>query len=82
MLRYTASAMVRDDHTLQDSQLLSWLRSVRSHLNLPPEFLRDAYSTLRESVRESTPEDAFAFLEPFLAINVKRLGSPLAEVSA
>lgn len=73
-LRYAALAMIREDFTLQENCLLAWMRSVRSQLNIPPEFVRDAYATLRQQTSEAIEEEAFALLEPYLTVNVENLG--------
>lgn len=73
-LRYAALAMIREDLSLQEDRLLAWMRSVRSQLNVPSEFVRDAYSTLRDRVRDALDDEAFGLLEPYLIVNVESLG--------
>ncbi len=74
-LRYTVQAMICDDLDFQADRLLYWLGTIFHSFGFSPQFNRDTYTALKESVKNHVPAEAFTLLEPFLEKNIEVLGS-------
>jgi hypothetical protein len=74
-LRYTVQAMICDDPDFQCDRLLYWLGTIFHSFGFSPQFNRDTYTFLRDTVKTQVPAEAYSLLEPFLEKNIEVLGS-------
>lgn len=66
VLRYAAHAMVIQDMTYLEDNLLSWLNTVLRGIGFTPDFIEDTYGTLESAVRQQLSAKAASLLAPYL----------------
>jgi hypothetical protein len=64
--RQSAHAMVMDDLSLLEDNLLYWLRSMLAAVNVTPAFVRDSYEQLRANAQRSLDSTVFGAVESCL----------------
>jgi hypothetical protein len=66
VLRYAAHAMVIQDMTYLEDNLLSWLNTVLRGIGFTPDFIADAYGTLESAARQQLSAKAASLIGPYL----------------
>jgi hypothetical protein len=66
VLRYAAHAMVLQDMTYLEENLLNWLGTVLRGIGFTPQFLEDAYGTMERACREQLSAKSSALVAPYL----------------
>jgi hypothetical protein len=74
VLRQDVQSMLLDDVRSLDDKILLWLRTTLAANNLTPGFCRDAFSLLRDRLKDSLGAEDFDLLRPYLERNVEVLG--------
>ncbi|MGL4464328.1 MAG: hypothetical protein ACRC1K_19425 [Planctomycetia bacterium] len=64
VVRYMAQSMVMDDTEVAVHKLYLWLRTIIASLGMTTQFMRDAYTLLKESFQERLSRQTFAMMEP------------------
>jgi Phycobilisome protein len=74
VVRQDVRSMLLDDVRSLDDQILLWLRTTLAANNLTPGFCRDAYSLLRDKLKDHLGAEEYDLLRPYLDRNIDVLG--------
>jgi hypothetical protein len=85
VLRYAAHAMVLQDMTYLEDNLLNWLGTVLRGIGFTPQFLEDAYGTMERASRDQLSPKAAGLIAPYLEhcrVSLTSREKPIAAASA
>lgn len=74
-LRYAVQAMVADDEEMPVEKLYVWLGTIVKGFGLTTQFSRDAYTILRDRLRQKLPAESFSLMEPHLNRLIKEMST-------
>lgn len=73
VFRYAVQSMILDDAEVGDDKLYVWAKTIIAAFNMTPGMIRDTYTMLRETLRESLPANAYTLLEPHFNVAIESI---------